>query len=69
MNFSLDGGWMLAIVVLVYVLVYVPNWGKRDEQNIEASSSGGNFSKKVPNTSKNASNGVSQLIIFNKKID
>ena len=68
MNFSLDGGWMLAIVVLIYVLVYVPNWGRRDDPNIEASSSGRNFSKKVPNTSKNAQNGVSQLIILNKNI-
>jgi hypothetical protein len=68
MNFSLDGGWMLAIVVLIYVLVYVPNWGRRDEPNIEASSSGRKFSKKAPNTSKNAQNGVSQLIILNKNI-
>ena len=68
MNFSLDGGWMLAIAVLIYVLVYVPNWGRRDDPNIEASSSGRNFSKKVPNTSKNAQNGVSQLIILNKNI-
>lgn len=68
MNFSLDGGWMLAVVVLIYVLVYVPNWGKREEPNIEASSSGRNFSKKAPNSAKKASNGVSQLIIFNKNI-
>ena len=59
---------MLAIAVLIYVLVYVPNWGRRDDPNIEASSSGRNFSKKVPNTSKNAQNGVSQLIILNKNI-
>ena len=59
---------MLAIAVLIYVLVYVPNWGRRDDPNIEASSSGRNFSKKVQNTSKNAQNGVSQLIILNKNI-
>ena len=60
MNFSLDGGWMLAIVVLLWLLVYVPNWGSRGEQKIQGSSSGRNFSQKSRLTAKNSVNGVSQ---------
>jgi len=60
MNFSLDGGWMLAIVVLLWLLVYVPNWGSRGEQNIQGSSSGRNFSQKSRLTQKNSVLGVSQ---------
>lgn len=59
---------MLAIVVLIYVLVYVPNWGNRDEQKIQGSSSGRNFSKKVQSTAKNTSNGVSDSVNLNKNI-
>jgi hypothetical protein len=68
MNFSIDGGWMLAIVVLIYVLVYVPNWGNRDEQKNEGSSAGRNFSENSRTASKNPSNGVSQTKIFSKNI-
>ncbi len=60
MNFSLDGGWMLAIVVLLWLLVYVPNWGSRGEQKNQGSSSGRNFSQKSGLTPKNRVNGVSQ---------
>lgn len=60
MNFSLDGGWMLAIVVLLWLLVYVPNWGSRGEQKNQGSSSGRNFSQKSRLTAKNRVNGVSQ---------
>lgn len=59
---------MLAIVVLIYVLVYVPNWGNRDERKIEGSSSARNFSKSQRSSSKNTSNGVSQINIFEKNI-
>ena len=61
MNFSLDGGWMLAIVVLLWLLVYVPNWGSRGEQKIQGSSSGRNFSQKSRLTQKNSVLGVSQI--------
>jgi hypothetical protein len=60
MNFSLDGGWMLAIVVLLWLLVYVPNWGSRGEQKFQGSSSGRNFSQKSRLTQKNSALGVSQ---------
>ena len=60
MNFSLDGGWMLVIVVLLWLLVYVPNWGSRGEQKNQGSSSGRNFSQKPRLTAKNSVNGVSQ---------
>jgi hypothetical protein len=61
MNFSLDGGWMLAIVVLLWVLVYVPNWGKQQDEKNEGSSSGGKFSRISKFEGKNAPNGVSQI--------
>jgi hypothetical protein len=67
MNFSLDGGWMLAIVVLLWLLVYVPNWGSRGEQKIQGSSSGRNFSQKSRLTAKNSVNGVSQTKNIDKK--
>ena len=60
MNFSLDGGWMLAIVVLLWLLVYVPNWGSRGDQKNQGSSSGRNFSQKSRLTQKNSVFGVSQ---------
>lgn len=68
MNFSLDGGWMLAIVVLLWLLVYVPNWGRRDESKIQGSSSGRNFSKQPRFEAKNARNGVSDLINIDKNL-
>ena len=51
---------MLAIVVLLWLLVYVPNWGSRGEQKIQGSSSGRNFSQKSRLTQKNSVLGVSQ---------
>lgn len=51
---------MLVIVVLLWLLVYVPNWGSRGEQKIQGSSSGRNFSQKSRLTAKNSVNGVSQ---------
>lgn len=51
---------MLAIVVLLWLLVYVPNWGSRGEQKIQGSSSGRNFSQKSRLTQKNSVFGVSQ---------
>jgi hypothetical protein len=61
MNFSLDGGWMLAIVVLLWLLVYVPNWGRQQDEKNQASSSGGKFSKFSKFEGKNAPDGVSQI--------
>lgn len=51
---------MLAIVVLLWLLVYVPNWGSRGEQKNQGSSSGRKFSQKSRLTAKNSANGVSQ---------
>jgi len=51
---------MLVIVVLLWLLVYVPNWGSRGEQKNQGSSSGRNFSQKPRLTAKNSVNGVSQ---------
>lgn len=51
---------MLAIVVLLWLLVYVPNWGSRQEPKNQGSSFGRNFSQKSRLTSKNGVNGVSQ---------
>lgn len=65
MNFSLDGGLMLAVAVLVWVLVYIPNWGRRPEGKNEVSSQGRNFSKDRLSKRKNVANGVSQLAIRN----
>ena len=51
---------MLAIVVLLWLLVYVPNWGSRGDQKNQGSSSGRNFSQKSRLTQKNSVFGVSQ---------
>jgi len=61
MNFSLDGGWMLAIVVLLWVLVYVPNWSRHQDEKNQGSSSSGKFSKISKFEGKNAPDGVSQI--------
>jgi hypothetical protein len=61
MNFSLDGGWMLAIVVLLWVLVYVPNWGRHQDEKNQGSSFGGKFSKISKFEVKNTPDGVSQI--------
>lgn len=66
MNFSLDGGLMLAVAVLVWVFVYIPNWGRKPEGKSEASSLGRNFSKSRQSKQKNVENGVSQLVFRNK---
>ena len=52
---------MLAIVVLLWLLVYVPNWGKQQDEKNQASSAGGKFSKFSKFEGKNASDGVSQI--------
>ena len=52
---------MLAIVVLLWLLVYVPNWGKQQDEKNQASSSGGKFSKFSKFEGKNAPDGVSQI--------
>lgn len=68
MTFSLNGGWMFAVAVLLWVVVYVPNWGTQKEEPNEGSSFGRKFSKKVSTRSEKSSNGVSQLAIRNKNI-
>jgi hypothetical protein len=61
MNFSLDGGLMLAIVVLLWLMVYVPNWGNQSDQKNQGSTSGRKFSNFAWSEPKKASNGVSQI--------
>lgn len=68
MTFSLNGGWMFAVAVLLWVVVYVPNWGTQKDEPTERSSSGRKFSKKVSAQPQKTSNGVSQLAIRNKNI-
>jgi membrane protein implicated in regulation of membrane protease activity len=68
MTFSLNGGWMFAVAVLLWVAVYVPNWGAAKEEKKQHSSFGGKFSKTSSNKSKKTSNGVSDLAIRNKNI-
>lgn len=68
MTFSLNGGWMFAVVVLLWVLVYVPNWGTKKDDQEQGSSFGRKFSKNSSAGAKKTSNGVSQLAIRNKNI-
>lgn len=68
MTFSLNGGWMFAVAVLLWVAVYVPNWGAAKEEKKQRSSFGRKFSKTSSNKSKKTSDGVSDLAIRNKNI-
>ena len=68
MTFSLDGGLMLAVVVVLWVLVYIPNWGKRSSEEKQVSSSSRNFAKKSPSMRKNTADGVSKKRNFKKNI-
>lgn len=66
MTFSLDGGLMLAVVVVLWVLVYIPNWGKSSGDQKQVSSFGGNFAKNSSTNRKSAFNGVSQTANLKK---
>ena len=68
MTFSLNGGWMFAVAVLLWVAVYVPNWGTQKEEQKQRSSFGRKFSKNRSTNVKKTSDGVSQLAIRNKNI-
>jgi hypothetical protein len=68
MTFSLNGGWMFAVVVLLWVMVYVPNWGAKKDEQKQVSSFGRKFSKNRSSDTKNGLNGVSNLAIRNKNI-
>ena len=59
---------MLAIVVLLWVLVYVPNWGNQQDEKNEGSSSGGKFSRISKFEGKIAPNGVSQIKNSERKL-
>lgn len=59
---------MFAAVVLLWVMVYVPNWGAKKDEQKQASSFGRKFSKIRATESKKTSNGVSDLVIRNKNI-
>ena len=59
---------MFAVAVLLWVAVYVPNWGAAKDEKKQGSTFGGKFSKISSNKSQNTSNGVSQLAIRNKNI-
>ena len=60
MNF-LDGGWMLLVVVALWFLVYLPNWGSKNSDENKVSTKSRNSPQRRPQISKNASNGVSNL--------
>jgi membrane protein implicated in regulation of membrane protease activity len=68
MTFSLNGGWMFAVAVLLWVVVYVPNWGTQKEEQKQRSSFGRKFSKNRSVNVKKTSDGVSDLAIRNKNI-
>ena len=59
---------MLAVVVVLWVLVYIPNWGKRSSEEKQVSSSTRNFAKKSPSMRKNTADGVSKKRNFKKNI-
>lgn len=65
MNF-LDGGWMLLVVVALWFLVYLPNWGTKNSGENKVSTKSRNSAQSRPQFSKNASNGVSNLSFRNK---
>ena len=59
---------MFAAVALLWVMVYVPNWGAKKDEDKQGSSFGRKFSKNRSTEVKNAPNGVSNLAIRNKNI-
>ena len=67
MNFF-DGGWMLLVVVGLWFLVYLPNWGSKNSVENKASTKSRKSTISRSNISKKPSNGVSKLVIRNKKI-
>jgi hypothetical protein len=67
MNF-LDGGWMLLIVVALWFLIYLPNWGSRNSSESKVSTKSRNSVKTTSNFSKNVPNGVSNVVIRKKNI-
>lgn len=66
MNF-LDGGWMLLVVVALWFLVYLPNWGNKNSSENKLSTKSRNSLANRSEISKKAVNGVSNLVIRNKK--
>mgnify|MGYP000632583680 CR=1 FL=1 len=65
MNFF-DGGWMLLVVVGLWFLVYLPNWGSKNSVDNKASTKSRKSTNSRSNISKNSPNGVSKLVIRNK---
>lgn len=59
---------MFAVAVLLWVAVYIPNWGAAKDERKQRSSFGRKFSETSSMTPKNTSNGVSNLAIRNKNI-
>ena len=59
---------MFAVAVLLWVVVYVPNWGTQKEEQKQRSSFGRKFSKNRSVNVKKTSDGVSDLAIRNKNI-
>jgi hypothetical protein len=63
----LDGGWMLLVVVALWILVYLPNWGNKNSAENKLSTNGRKSTSGRSNNSKNTASGVSNLVIRNKK--
>lgn len=59
---------MFAVAVLLWVAFYVPNWGAAKDEKKQGSTFGRKFSKTSSKSTKNTSNGVSQITIRNKNI-
>jgi hypothetical protein len=66
MNFF-DGGWMLLVVVGLWFLVYLPNWGSKNSVDNKVSTKSRKSTNSRSNIAKNRPNGVSKLVIRNKK--
>jgi len=65
MNF-LDGGWMLLIVVALWFLIYLPNWGSRNSSETKVSTKTRNSAKTTSKFSNKVPNGVSNVVIRKK---
>ena len=65
MNF-LDGGWMLLVVVALWFLVYLPNWGTKNSDENKGSTKSRKSAQSRSQFSKNPANGVSNLRNRNK---
>ena len=67
MTFSLDGGIGLVVIVGLWLLVMVPNWGRNQDESQRGSTASRNFSKNRVQQSKSPRVGVSKKENFRNK--